>query len=241
MILGDYHVHSNYSKDAESPIEDNVKSAIEKGLREVVVSDHCFYHMYGINQAKLDRELQEIDELRKSSSITILKSVEANLMDQSGKIDLPKHLQDKLDVVVLGYHKSTGKGFFAKIRHAKMRGSSKKNIERNTQAYIKALTNNKINIVAHPNYAAPIDCVALARFCKEHNIYFELNGRKHCIDNKTFRQVIETGVMFIINSDAHNAVRVGDVRLGLTLMEKFNIPESQIANLNKIPDFSKRC
>jgi len=168
--------------------------------------------------------------------------MEANLIDQSGKIDLPKNEQDLLDIVILGYHKSSGRGtgLFGKIKHSKMRNNNAKNIELNTQAYIKALENNKIHIVAHPNYACPINVVELAKYCKEHNIYFELNGRKHCIDDNTFREVIKTGVLFLLNSDSHSSDKVGDVRLGLTVMEKFDIPEWQIANLNKLPDFSKR-
>ena len=95
--------------------------------------------------------------------------------------------------------------------------------------------------MAHIGYGAPVNTVEIAKFCKEHNIFLELNGRKNCIPDDEMREVINTGVQFILNSDAHNYERVGDVRLGLTIMEKYNIPEWQIANLNKLPDFTKRC
>ena len=239
MVFGDYHTHSGYSKDGESTVAQNVQMAVEKGLKEIAVTDHYSYHMYGMSENELEQIIRGVTLMNKEVDVKVLKGVEANLIDQSGKIDLPKHMQEKLDIVVLGYHKSGG-NIFNRRKHTKMRSNSPKNIELNTNAYIKALQENKINIVAHPNYACPIDCVKLAEYCKEHNIFFELNGRKHCIDDETFKKVVATGVKFILDSDAHNAVRVGDCRLGLTIMEKFNIPENQIANLNKVPDFSKR-
>lgn len=242
MLYGDYHTHSIYSKDAKSTITDNVNTAIDKGLKEIACSEHGYFHMYGMKPADFESQIREVERINAGTTIRVLKAVEANLIDQSGKIDIPRNMQDKLDIVILGYHKSSGAGFFDKRRHAKMRKLTPKNIELNTYAYIKALQNNpKIAIVAHPNYACPVDCVRLAKFCKEHNIFFELNGRKHCIDDKTFRQVVDTGVMFILDSDAHIATNVGNVRLGLTIAEKFDIPENQIANLNKVPNFDKRC
>lgn len=240
MVFGDYHIHSGYSKDAKSTVAQNIQVAIEKGLKEIAITDHYVYHMYGIKPDELNQIVRGIDLLNKEMPINILKGVEANLIDQKGNIDLPRSEQDKLDIVVLGYHKSGG-NIFNRGKHTKMRKNTPKNVELNTQAYLTALENNKINIVAHPNYACPIDVVRIAEYCKEHNIFFELNGRKNCIDDETFRKVIATGVKFIMDSDAHSADRVGDVRLGLTIMEKFDIPENQIANLNKTPDFSKRC
>ena len=240
MLYGDYHTHSNYSKDGKGRLQENIQVAMNKDLKEIACSEHGFFHAYGVKPNELEQQIRDVERINSSTTIRVLKAVEANLIDQSGKIDIPKNIQDKLDIVILGYHKSSGAGFINKRRHAKMRKNTPKNIELNTYAYIKALQENKINIVAHPNYACPIDCVRLAKYCKEHNIYFELNGRKNCIDDKTFQQVVDTGVMFILDSDAHISQNVGNVRLGLTIAEKFNIPESQIANLNKLPNFNKR-
>ncbi|MBE5735568.1 MAG: PHP domain-containing protein [Clostridiales bacterium] len=240
MIYGDYHVHSTYSRDAKNSVAEQVQSAIDKGLKQVAITDHASCHTYGMSEAAMRSQISEVERVARSSKISVLKGVEANLVNQMGKIDVPKKYQEYLDIMVLGCHKSCRGGLFARMKHTKMFLATKNNIDKNTDAYIKALQENKINIVAHPNYAVPIDCVRLAKYCKEHNIYFELNGRKHCMDDATFRAVIDTGVMFILDSDAHNSVDVGNVRNGLTVMEKYNIPEAQIANLNKLPIFNKR-
>ncbi len=240
MIYGDYHIHSNYSRDAVNSVAEQVASAKAKGLRQIAITDHASKHSYGMSESIMRRQIAEVENVAKNSDISVLKGIEANIINQSGKIDVPHKYQDYLDIMVLGAHKSCRGGLFTRMAHTKMFLRTKGNIEKNTDAYIKALQENKINIVAHPNYAVPVNCVRLAQYCKEHNIYFELNGRKHCMDEDTFKAVIATGVMFILDSDAHNLDDVGNVRNGLSIMERYNIPEAQIANLNKLPLFSRR-
>lgn len=40
MKLVDYHIHSDHSMDSRAKLEDIVQKAIEKGLREIVITDH---------------------------------------------------------------------------------------------------------------------------------------------------------------------------------------------------------
>ncbi len=40
MLLYDYHMHSNYSPDSNMSLNDLVKTAISKGLREICITDH---------------------------------------------------------------------------------------------------------------------------------------------------------------------------------------------------------
>lgn len=39
----DYHVHTSFSDDCESDIHDMIESAIEKGIKEIAVTDHIDY------------------------------------------------------------------------------------------------------------------------------------------------------------------------------------------------------
>ena len=48
------------------------------------------------------------------------------------------------------------------------------------------------------------------------------------------------GVKFIVNSDAHIPENVGEVNKGLNYVYKFNIPVSQVVNIDKIPKFHKK-
>ena len=40
MIYSDWHIHSEYSHDAVSPLETIAKGAMEQGLRFVGITDH---------------------------------------------------------------------------------------------------------------------------------------------------------------------------------------------------------
>ena len=43
-VVADYHTHTIYS-DGKGTIEQNVKSAIDKGLEIIGISDHGYKHM----------------------------------------------------------------------------------------------------------------------------------------------------------------------------------------------------
>lgn len=41
MFLADYHIHTNFSIDSEAPMEEQIKSAINKGMKEIAITDHA--------------------------------------------------------------------------------------------------------------------------------------------------------------------------------------------------------
>lgn len=70
-IYADYHIHSRLSPDARDYMEDLCKMAIQKGLREIVFSDHFeFYtpdhHGYPFNQEYLNRYFAMLDACRQT-------------------------------------------------------------------------------------------------------------------------------------------------------------------------------
>ena len=42
-MLADYHMHCKYSDDSDELLENNIKSAIEKGFNEICFTDHVDY------------------------------------------------------------------------------------------------------------------------------------------------------------------------------------------------------
>lgn len=47
MYLSDYHLHTSFSTDCETPMENAVHSAIHKGLREIACTDHVDFDCPG--------------------------------------------------------------------------------------------------------------------------------------------------------------------------------------------------
>ena len=63
-------------------------------------------------------------------------------------------------------------------------------------------------------------------------------SKKPHLSDEDLAKVAETGVRFVINSDAHSADRIGDLKLAMEQVERVGIPLDRIDNLNgKLPKF----
>ena len=246
MILhGDYHTHTTYTH-GKGTVEQNVKFAIQKGLKQIAITEHSFSHLaYGVTRGDYNLMRMEIDKLnRKYKDIDIFCGLESNLISLDGQIDVSQKDRKALDILVVGFHKSfkcpnikTFFNFFVPNVLGIGR-KSKKQIVRNTQAYIKAIENNEIDIIAHlKSNGCIVDPVAIAKVAKEHNTYIEFNGKRIDFTPTEIEGMVQTGVKFIINSDAHKAEHVGCNHEGINIVEKYNIPYDQVVNLDKLPKF----
>ena len=244
MILhGDYHTHTLFTH-GKGTIEENVVSAKNKGLKQIAITEHSFSHIaYGIKRKDVPVMRAEVERLRKESGIDVLLGIESNLISLKGEIDITKNEQDYFDVIVLGYHRTFKAGnlktffnFFLPNSFNFFKFQTKKRKAKNTMAYINAIKNNKIDIIAHLNCAGcKVNAVEIAKVAKEYGTYIELNGKHINFTDDEIRQMVETGVTFIIDSDAHSPEKVGENTHAFNIVEKFKIPHNQIANLDKIP------
>jgi len=237
--LGDYHTHTTYTHGV-STIEDNVAQAENLGLKEIAITEHSYLGANHIKKGDLSKMRADIDKIRDKYKVKILFGIEANLISRNGDIDISDEELADMDLVVLGYHKGSKVGlkeFFRFVLPNLLKVKpSKKQIERNTQAYIKAMDKHRVSILAHLGYAGcAVDYVRLAKECVKRNIYIELNGKRINFGEKDIKAMLETGVKFVIDSDAHNALNVGKNHRAFNLIEKYKIPLDQIANLDKLP------
>ena len=158
ILFGDYHTHTIYTH-GKSTIEENVVSAINKGLKQIAITEHSYKHFANpVKRENIKVMREEVDRLNiKYPEIDILLGIECNLLGVNGEIDLTEEEEKMLDLVVLGYHKTfkpTFKNFFKFLVPNTLRfwPVSKKRIEINTNAYINAMKNHKIDILAHLKY-----------------------------------------------------------------------------------------
>ena len=113
-------------------------------------------------------------------------------------------------------------------------------IKRNTQVYINAIKNNPIDVLAHPCYEVKGDAVEIAKCCRDYGTLFEIDARKTQLTDDEWVKVFETGVNFIINSDAHISTKVGQVESVFNLVKRLNLNQDQIVNINgKIPNLTR--
>jgi putative hydrolase len=230
-IVADLHTHTIASGHAYSTVAEMVSAASQRRLEMVGITDHGpampggphRYH-FG-NLRNLPAELYGVE---------ILRGVEANILDTSGRLDLPEYYLRSLDLVLAGLHFVCYPG-----------GSR----EENTQAVLAAMDNPYVDGIVHPgNPEYRLDYLAMAQKAAEKNILIEINNsslggrarrgsRDACGTIAGFAK--ETGALLLVSSDAHFYTEVGSFQKSLELIDAAGVGEEQIINTSteKIKNF----
>lgn len=243
-MIYDIHTHTTFSHGKGS-IEDNVKMAISKGLDTIGIADHGPGHIfYGIKRKDIDVMREEINRLKPLyPDIEILLGVEANIINPSGKLDISKEDEAKLDYVLAGYHygifgESPVKAGVIHLfnlaweKFQKELGYKQKKI--NTDLAIKALHENKIKVLTHPGDKGPFDIMALGRACQEVGTLMEISTWHEAPVTEELRKLAATDVRFIISSDAHSPKRVGTFEPGLKRALEAGVDPARIDNIREV-------
>lgn len=246
-LSGDYHTHTIYSrhKHGKGTVEENVKVAVEKGLSQIAITDHGFNQWaYGVRRSDIPQVKADIENARERYPIEVLLGVEANLISANGDIDIIESDYDNLDVLLCGFHKLVktprkrdGFFIFKNILSGIFHITTKRQRERNTNAYINAMKRYDIDVITHLNHGCKVDVQKVAKVAKETNTYIELNGKRLGMTDKEILIAYNEGAKFIIDSDAHSPSKVGDCHRGLQAILRLKIPESAVVNYNSVPTF----
>lgn len=234
-VTADYHTHSRYSKfyHAKGTIFQMASRAKELGLDEIAITDHGPKHIFfGISRKKLDKAKMQTRQATEKYGIKVLMGVEANLIGQDGQIDLTDEEIKKLDILLVGYHKATITNF-VKYFDKKNR-NTKEQIEKNTMAYVNAVNRYPIDIITHLNEYIRVDTKRVAEACAKTNTLLEFNSKHMKFTDEDIKILIDSGVNFVVSSDAHSTKRVRDVDACLDLIEKYHIPLDRVKNIDKL-------
>lgn len=96
--LADYHVHSTWSDDAESPLEDNLAVAAHRGLGTLCMVEHVRR-----SSAWVPEFVAAAEALRPRDDLRVLVGVETKILDVKGTLDMPADLAG-LDHVLVADH-----------------------------------------------------------------------------------------------------------------------------------------
>ena len=90
MNFGDTHVHSVFSADCETPLEENIRAAIKAGLPWICFTDHIDYDyppkddmIFDFNIQNYFTAIREVKEKYKDE-ITVLIGVEIGIVRIAG-------------------------------------------------------------------------------------------------------------------------------------------------------------
>ncbi len=246
-LTADYHTHTVYS-DGKNTLLENAVRAKELGLTAIGATEHGFSHKaFGIKRKEFDKYIKECKEAEEKTGVKVLVGLESNIQGRSGKCDILPEEYEKFDIYLCGihvYHKYDSMydmmhlGFGSWLRHTfrlKFTESMKRDT---TTAYINAVKNNPIDILTHINYLCTSDPVEVAKCCRDYGTYMEISAKKpHLTDEELFA-VAQTGVKFVINSDAHSIDRIGDLKIAEEQILRVGIPLEQIENIDgRAPTF----
>ena len=228
-ILGDYHTHTVFS-DGHSTLEENVAQAKKIGLEEFVVSDHGFKSVFaGMTPKHFEIESEFVANC---DEIKILLGLESNILNPEGDIDTPDEYIRRLDVLLVGFHRFLKPKYaFKKFIFTNGFGSKKakqKLVDVNTQAYVKVLDKYPIDVLVHLNHMAPVNAKPIFEKAREKGTYVELNAKYLDAFLPLVKDALESGVNFVVGSDAHKSKDIGRFDMIERFVEDNKIPRERV-------------
>ena len=244
-ITADYHTHTIFSH-GKGTILENALQAKNMNLQEIAITDHGFSHpAFRIQKLKVGKMRKLCNEAQEQTGVKVLLGIESNILGISGKVDLKSKDYDKFDIFLAGIHKfifydglkEWFKLYGANLIARKFKDKpSKSLIERNTKIYINTIKNNPIDILVHPNYCFFADAVEVAKCCRDYGTLFEIDSRKTHLSDDEWVAVANTGVNFVINSDAHHPSKIAQIESAVQMINRTGINKNQIVNIDgKLP------
>lgn len=230
-IVVDTHTHTVSSGHAYSTIQEMAREAPNNGIQMFAITDHgpamkgapFLYHFGNLNTIP--------DTLY---GVRILKGVEANIIDYSGKTDMPDEYLMRLDFALASLHDIC---------------IVPQTMEEHTNALIGALKNPYIDAVAHPgNPQFNVDIEKVVRTAKEYNKFIEINNHSFYVrkgSEKNCREFLiqckKHGVRVVTGSDAHISFEIGQFDKVYSLLEEVGMPEDLVMNtsIEKFDEYLK--
>ncbi len=240
-LMFDWHTHTVYSH-GKGTIEDNVKEARRKGLTSVAITDHGPGHIgYGFRRSRIPYMRAEIDAInRRYDDIRVYMSVEANIINSSGELDVKPEEFELYDFVIAGYHFGTlGANPFASLAlHGRNLASARRKqyseglMRKNTDLVLRALEKNRIRVLTHPGDKGAVFLDEVAEACAEHDVYMEISNRHRQLTVGEIKLASKYGVKFIIGSDAHVPDRVGTCENAAARVADAGLDPARVVNLS---------
>ena len=235
-MVYDHHTHTTYSHGTGS-ILDNARTAHEKGLKSIAITDHGpgnFF--YGMKMELIPKMREDIKAAREIyPDVKVFLGVEANTILKVPYLDVKPTEWDRLDIVLAGYHFAVfGSGMIPN----RLGIRSQSLLVQNTDMILNALyysedCGNHIDILTHPGDKGPFDIDNIARACEDTGTFMEINAKHPHLDVEEIRIAAKYDVKFVISSDAHVPENVGVFRPQLERALEAGLDPERIVNIMK--------
>lgn len=235
-IFCDYHTHTQHSHGTGT-VEQNVASAVSRGLTSVAITDHSVRHaFYAVKD--VERYLTDIARIREKYKgiIDVKSGLECNLLSMDGELDVPRGYENSFDLLLFGFHKLVRfRGIASSLHFSLPKKNDPKTVERNTQAYISAIKNYNVNIITHIGYGLPVDKLKVAVAAASRGVMLEINTKHPEFSVSELKSCQDTDVRFILSSDAHSPENVGNVDNAIQKAVESGLAPERIFNAKEEP------
>ena len=248
--IANYHSHVYLCGHAEGDVEDYLKEAERTGLVEVGISDHApipvawtkdasYNRPYGAHNMTMDTfynvYLPSLEQgIKDHPQLNVLKALESEYLPPYK--EHYETLLSSLDYLVLGVH-------YFKMEDRVVDTYSALSDEEAlayASAVEEALDTHLFKVLAHPDLfmmkRVPSEEIftnvkeRLVKACIKNNVYMEVNanGRGRYPYEAFFKGLEQSGVKFLVNSDAHKIENMNgqNVREALEFSERLHLPIS---------------
>ncbi|MEW5995241.1 MAG: hypothetical protein AB1744_12740, partial [Candidatus Zixiibacteriota bacterium] len=172
-----------------------------------------------ISKQRLQTMLQDIQIAREAANIPVLASIEANVADGSGRVDVEKDFAKNLDFLMIAIHHISGADTYMSYQEI-----AREYLRRATQA----IQNNDVKILAHPFYLyQPLlpyismeDIQAFLKLAADRGVAMEINVKYRYPQADFISLCLSAGVKLSIGSDAHSIEEVGQIEWAFHELEQ---------------------
>lgn len=221
--LIDLHIHTNVNPHAYSTLEENIRSAQEKGMRVIAITNHGpalqdSPHWWSLVNMRVIPEY--VGDLR------VLKGVETNIIDENGNFDINQRIYDVMDIILCGLHTVEAYG-------------DSSDIIKNTRAVINMIRSQKIDIMVHlGNPQFPLEYELVVQEAVKAGVAIEINNsslknsrkgsRPNC--KKILELCKKYEAMVSLGTDSHISYDIGEFKEAQLLIEEVGYPVESIIN-----------
>jgi DNA polymerase (family X) len=220
-IRGDLHMHTTLS-DGRNSLEEMVAGARELGYEYIAITDHSASHGFGddVQPDALRRRMEEIRALE-DPGVRVLTGTETNVLPD-GTLDYDDDLLAELDWVVASLHTS-------------FRLSEKEQTER----MLRAMEHPLVDVIGHPTGRLiqrrepyPLDVDRVIAKAVETGTFLEINSNpdRRDLNDVYARAAAQAGVTLLVDSDAHGADTLRNIRYGVATARRAWLSAEQVGN-----------
>lgn len=220
-IIADTHTHTLMSGHAHSTLLENIYAAKKADLKFLCVTDHTALMPGSPDNSYFYCMWSTIPD--EHEGVYLLRGCEANILDETGRMDVPDGMLEKLEWVIASIHSLLTKPM---------------DTQRHTQLWLNIAKNPRVDVIGHCGEEKyRFDYEKVIPVFAENNKIVEINSssfknrpdcRKNCIE--IARLCVKHGVDMVVSSDAHFAADVGNVQAAIKHLKEAGIPEESILN-----------